>query len=186
MNRMEAYFSAQPWEGGRNVLDFVRESVDTFPGGRLRIAVAWAKTSGINALAADIARIRAEGGRVELIAGLSAGGATRQGLERALEVFDTVHVVFDMLGPTFHPKVYLYEATSGRRLLVGSNNLTAGGLFLNSEAALELHESDEVASKPFEAANGWMEELLQDSAMTPLVGLRRARAACRRESTSHR
>lgn len=162
---MKAYFAAQPWEGGRSALDFVRDASREVPGGELRIAVAWAKKSGMSTLAPFINQIRADGGSVQLITGLSAGGATKQGLELALQLCDSVHVVYDVVGPTFHPKVYYYRTPGEVRLLVGSNNLTAGGLFRNSEAALEvIHQGDD-AGEPFDGVVKWMNELVADDAM---------------------
>ena len=39
---------------------------------------------------------------------------------------------------TFHPKVYLLRNDADARLIVGSNNLTGAGLFVNTEAGLQL------------------------------------------------
>jgi hypothetical protein len=39
---------------------------------------------------------------------------------------------------TFHPKVYLFQNDTDAKLIVGSNNLTEAGLFVNTEAGLEI------------------------------------------------
>lgn len=164
---MKVYFSAQPWDGGRNLEDFLAEATDTpSADSRLRIAVAWTKRSGIDLAAPHIERVRESGGRVELITGLSAGGATRQGLARALELCDTVHVVYDESGPTFHPKLYMYRGDPIDRLLLGSNNLTAGGYFRNVEAALAVEAGGDEDREVFDDVDAWLDELIADEALT--------------------
>jgi hypothetical protein len=39
---------------------------------------------------------------------------------------------------TFHPKLYLFRNNSRAKLIVGSNNITRGGLYVNTEAGLEI------------------------------------------------
>jgi len=164
---MKAYFSAQPWDGGRNLEDFLAEATASpSSDSRLRIAVAWTKRSGIDLAAPHFDRVRAAGGRVELITGLSAGGATRQGLARALELCDSVHVVYDESGPTFHPKLYMYRGQPTDRLLVGSNNLTAGGYFRNVEAAVGIEAGGDEEGDVFNEVDTWLDELLADDALT--------------------
>lgn len=112
-------------------------------------------------MSADIKEIRSKGGSARIILGISEGGATRQGLELALELFDEVSVFHDPAGRTFHPKVFLAKSSDANRLLVGSNNLTAGGLFRNYEAAIEL-ESNENNLNIFSQVEDWIERLLDE------------------------
>lgn len=162
---MKAFFSAQPWDGGRNVGDFLTDATDApSAGSRLRIAVAWTRASGLTLAEPHFAKVTSAGGTVDLITGLSAGGATRQGLERALEVCTTVHVVFDLTGPTFHPKLYMYRGEPTSRLLVGSSNLTAGGYFRNIEAGITVEAPDGEA-EVFDEVDGWLDDLIADSAL---------------------
>ncbi|CAM5298221.1 hypothetical protein LSHI6S_00605 [Leifsonia shinshuensis] len=101
-----------------------------------------------------------------MITGLSAGGATRQGLERALELCDTVDVVFDASGPTFHPKVYFLRDGDAASALVGSHNLTPGGLFRNVEAGIEVRKEEAEDEPLFSKIDEWLDSLVSDSAMT--------------------
>jgi HKD family nuclease len=166
MGLVKAYFSAQPWTDGRNADDFLRDATDTpTSAAKLRICVAWAKRGGLLQIAPYLHRVREAGGYLQLVTGLSAGGATKQGLEEALLLFNDVYVVFDVRGPTFHPKVYLYRDGDIGKLLVGSHNLTSGGLFRNVEAGLELAGGPE-ASAIFDSVEDWIDALIDDYAMT--------------------
>ena len=65
-------------------------------------------------------------------------GTSREGLNDLLEATPGGHVfVYRNSGPnTFHPKVYVFKSTKRADVLVGSGNLTGGGLFTNYEASL--------------------------------------------------
>ncbi len=87
------------------------------------------------------------GGRADLFVGLDYRGTTVQGLNAALPLFDRIFVIHDIEGRTFHPKIYLVRGRHDAYLLVGSNNLTAGGVGFNYEAAivhkLNLRQADD-------------------------------------------
>ncbi len=103
---------------------------------RLLIMTAWVRSGGLESLLPSLEDLRARGGRAELIVGVDLMGTSRQGLELAQRWFDTVHVVHDPEGRTFHPKAYLALGRDRGYALIGSNNLTAGGLGYNYEAAM--------------------------------------------------
>lgn len=109
---------------------------------RFLVVTAWAKRSGLSRIAADLMAFRGRGGRASMIVGVDEGGATRQGLHLALDLFDRVHVLNDMSGRTFHPKLYLGAGRHALRGYVGSGNLTAGGLYANYELGLSLVLAD--------------------------------------------
>ncbi|MHB1846254.1 MAG: phospholipase D family protein [Deltaproteobacteria bacterium] len=134
---MRVSLITQPFIGGRDLHNFVGDVAGDEQLTHLDIVVAWAKRSGLNRLRADLEIMGDRTGATRLIVGISEGGATRQGLELARELFDTVHVFHDRSGRTFHPKLYLAWGTSSARLLVGSHNATAGGVYFNYEVGLE-------------------------------------------------
>ncbi|MCA1724392.1 MAG: phospholipase D family protein, partial [Thermomicrobia bacterium] len=105
----------------------------------VRIASAWVKRSGLARTQAAFEAFRGRGGSAFIIVGIDEGGATSQGLHLAYDVFDRVHVFCDPSSRTYHPKVYFLSGESVAYLLVGSNNLTAGGLYSNYEGALTCH-----------------------------------------------
>lgn len=133
---MEMRFLGQPFDDDVSLGDFI-ESGTSGHFNELQIAVAWAKKSGLARVLSKLEGFRADGGHVTLIVGISEGGATREGLDLALEVSDLSYVFHDPRR-TFHPKVYFAKSPGRRSLLVGSSNLTAGGLGWNFEASVWL------------------------------------------------
>jgi hypothetical protein len=87
--------------------------------------------------------LRERGGTAEAIIGIDEGGASIEGLELAVELFEPVYVFHDPGPRTFHPKLYVAASESGATAIVGSGNLTKGGLFTNYEAALALELDNE-------------------------------------------
>lgn len=134
---MVVSFVAQPFADGRDLRDFLDALAGDAAINELDVVVAWAKRSGLRRVRTQLEAVRDRPGTTRLIVGIDEGGATRQGLELAREIFSSVHVFHDNSWRTFHPKIYLAVGGDRARLLVGSNNLTAGGVFFNYEAALE-------------------------------------------------
>lgn len=124
----------------------------------LSVVTAWAKRSGLARIADRLSAFRARGGIVHLIVGVSEGGATKEGLQLAMDLSDDAFVFHDPRR-TFHPKVYLASGSSRRELLVGSSNMTAGGLGWNHESSLWISERQPVASPPFIDASSWITDL---------------------------
>ena len=157
-------FMPQPWnDDGANLDDWfatIRQATEV-ENQHLTIVTAWAKRSGLALISEDLAAVKAGGGSVSMIVGISEGGASRQGLELALAVSDTVDVFHDPAGRTFHPKVYLSRGQSHSHLYVGSNNMTAGGVFRNYEAGLAVvTASDDPVIRQVEQ---WIEQLRAES-----------------------
>ena len=162
---MKARLLAQPFADGTDLADFLTEVTENKSFGRLRVMVAWAKRSGLAHAKPHLTAIRDRGGHLELLVGISEGGATQQGLERSLELFDSVRVVHDVSGRTFHPKIYLADGCGRALVLIGSNNLTAGGLYFNYEsgAILELDLADESDLAFFGAIEQLIDDLVADT-----------------------
>lgn len=142
---MDITFQGQPYPGRGSLLASLTGVLRDPDLVDLHIVVAWAKRSGLRHLVSDLRAHRAAGGRVEAIVGISEGGATRQGLELLLQEADEVFVFFDK-ARTFHPKVFLAVGVGRSRLVVGSHNLTRGGLFWNYEASLEVELNHALAA----------------------------------------
>lgn len=100
------------------------------------MAVAWAKRSGLRLLVPDLVGFRARGGHVAAIVGIDERGATRQGLRLLRDNSDDMWIYRDAGGGTFHPKVYVLRGANQACIMVGSSNLTRGGLYDNYEASL--------------------------------------------------
>ena len=105
-----------------------------------RAAVAFAKRSGTRHIAKQVSDF-AQNGHVEIIAGIDHRGTSVEGLRDLLEAVEPdgrIIVFHNRLPFTFHPKVYLFKSPKTAEVLIGSGNLTQGGLFTNYEAALRL------------------------------------------------
>jgi HKD family nuclease len=132
----------QPWNGvGKRVGDSLINLLGSSPS-RFEEAwavIAWTRRSGVSALKPSIDIFRAGGGSLRVVTGIDLHGTTSQGLEALLEVSDEAHV-FHNTSPasTFHPKLFLFKGPAEAEAVIGSANLTASGLFLNSEANVHL------------------------------------------------
>jgi len=76
-----------------------------------------------------------------VLIGIDQHGGTIEGLQQAREMFTEARVYHDAnRNPvrTFHPKLFVVQAPRRARAIVGSGNLTAGGLLTNYELSLRL------------------------------------------------
>lgn len=108
----------------------------------IEIAVAWVRRSGTKHIKNAFQGFLARGGFAQVTVGVDIENTSAEGLEDllALEAFGgfETHIYHNETASTFHPKVYLFRNTKDARLIVGSNNLTEAGLFINTEAGLQV------------------------------------------------
>ena len=105
-----------------------------------RAAVAFVKRSGTRHIARHLEAF-AKAGHVEIVAGIDHHGTSYEGLLdllRAVSPRGRIVVFHNRLALTFHPKIFLFKSETAADVVVGSGNLTEGGLFTNYEAALHL------------------------------------------------
>lgn len=133
---MDVSLVAQPYRDHSNLGDFLARVVDDSAFSELRVCVAWAKASGLSKVRPLIEHFK-QHGTLEIVIGISEGGATQEGLELAAELADRAYVLYDPTGRTFHPKLYLASGDNDAAAFIGSNNLTAGGVYFNYEVAVE-------------------------------------------------
>jgi hypothetical protein len=129
-------FHGQPFSEGRSAGVALEEILDEPALDRLTLVVAWVRLRGLLRLKPSINAFRERGGTIRAIVGIDEGGATRPGLLGILRASDEAYVFHDPAGGTFHPKIYLAEGPRKAILIVGSSNLTPGGLFVNVEASM--------------------------------------------------
>ena len=78
------------------------------------------------------------GTTLRLTVGIDLGGTSREVLEELVGWDCEVFVCHNpIVRSTFHPKIYLFESPESATLIIGSNNLTDGGLYTNYEAATQ-------------------------------------------------
>jgi hypothetical protein len=134
---------------------------------RLTAVVAFARTSGVRHVEAPLKDLIANGGRADLTLGVDLLGTTFEAawyLMHAVSPRGRVLLASSEPGATFHPKVFIFsdaapsDANASRALrsvtnalvVIGSSNLTGGGLYGNDEASTvwhpELAEPDDNAA----------------------------------------
>lgn len=131
---------SQPFTGqlGNRLIDLL----DSGKYHTLNTLVAFAKTSGVLRIKAAIEQFRSRGGKVNVIVGVDLGGTSHEALTSLLINTDSLTVVHSEKRQTFHPKIYHLEGDEGDLLIVGSNNLTGGGLWTNFESSLIIRTND--------------------------------------------
>lgn len=109
-----------------------------------RACVAYLKQSGSKHVAADLhAYSRRPGTTCRVAVGISSQGTSLEGVQdvwRVLTGHGDFNIVHEGTGGrgSFHPKGYAFSNGTGAALLIGSANLTEGGLFTNHELSVAL------------------------------------------------
>jgi hypothetical protein len=149
-----------PLSGGRTFLDAIAEAArDASSGGGI---FAFASVGGIGMLLDDpVVKSLTEGGELDLFIGVDA--ITNPGALKSLVKLEgkrsglTARVVVHDLTALFHPKICWFEHANRLDLLVGSGNLTPGGLKGNVEAFTVLHLRGTSASNAKAKIVAWTE-----------------------------
>jgi HKD family nuclease len=136
----------------------------------LTVVVAWAKESGLRRIRPLLSAFRDGGGTTRIILGIDEGGASVEGLRNAISDFDEATVLHDASG-TFHPKLYIIDGETASVIVIGSSNLTRGGLFANYEAGvcLDLDLTQEADALVRETVTRYVQRLLEDKTSRPLT-----------------
>jgi len=137
---MARHFISQPEDAFR-LGDFLLEGFANHGWTEFRGATAFVKRSGTKHIKGAMKAFVARGGRVRFTAGVDAGGTSEQGLRDLIDALGNgpgIFVYGNGTSSTFHPKVYLFHNQEAAQLVVGSGNLTEGGLYTNYEASVLL------------------------------------------------
>lgn len=112
---------------------------------RARFSVAYARWEGIGLLSTSLEKFLRNGGRFEAIYGAGNGVTTSDALHyglylEALYPAKTYSgfIEDEYANAIFHPKLYEFIFADEKIAIIGSGNLTGGGLARNSELAVEL------------------------------------------------
>lgn len=112
----------------------------------LEVAVAWVRRSGTRHVLPALEQFLRDGGSALFTVGIDVENTSEEGLADLLSLERvgscSIHIYHnESPQEVFHPKIYLLSNASRARLIIGSNNFTAGGLFTNTEAGLQVDES---------------------------------------------
>lgn len=110
------------------------ESMERGVYDQLTIMVAYAKLSGVYRLSPYIDKFHKNGGKVRFVVGIDQQNTTYDALVQLSRLSDKLHIFHsESLSQTFHVKCYWLSGKKDCWYAIGSNNLTAGGLFSNYE-----------------------------------------------------
>ena len=101
------------------------------------------------------------GGQLSVLVGIDIQNTTREGLQALLDLEQygrcETFVYHNEAGGVFHPKLYLFRNEEEARLIVGSNNITQSGLYVNVEAGLQVDTdvNATVVAQALDALSSW-------------------------------
>lgn len=104
----------------------------------LNIVVAFAKSSGVLRIKDSLDNFRKLGGVVNAYVGVDLGVTSYEALTALLLCTDSLNVVHSEKGQTFHTKIYQFLGNEKGIIVVGSHNLTGGGLWTNFESSAQI------------------------------------------------
>ena len=137
----------QPFSGKHG--DVLVSILDSGRYSRLRLAIAFARSSGVLELGDAFERFRSAGGAIEVYVGVDMAGTSYEALCALLQLVDALTIVHATSPQTFHSKIYCFESKDEANVIIGSANLTGGGLWRNVESSmtmeLDLSNTDDFA-----------------------------------------
>ena len=120
---------------------FLAEALAAEPSPRpIVIVSAFAALQTVMRFKLRLLGLRDAGTTISIVLGLDLGGTSKEVLQQLSTWNVNVTVVKNRIpGHTFHPKVYLLEWDASATIIIGSSNLTEGGLFRNYEGSACIH-----------------------------------------------
>jgi hypothetical protein len=109
---------------------------------------------------------------VNVIVGIDQQGTSREALEELLNWNVNCFVFHQNEKAIFHPKIYLFEGLHESVVIVGSSNLTVGGLFSNVESSIMLEtQNEEEAAELIETLKAYFKGIFDfsDPNLLPLT-----------------
>lgn len=101
----------------------------------IRFIVAYAKSGILKKLEPYLIQWSKRSADSAVFVGIDQKVTSKEALEKSISLFDQVFII-NHKSVTFHPKVYLFKNAHKGRIIIGSNNLTVGGLESNFESAV--------------------------------------------------
>lgn len=130
-----------------------------------KMAVAYAKNSGIGRLHDDFKNFKNNGGNIEAVIGIDQTITSYQALINLLTFTgQNLFIHHDKGSTSFHPKIYYFGNDDIEKVIVGSSNLTAGGLFLNYEVNVDINFDNSDNYKNFKKqVSAYWSKLINDN-----------------------
>jgi len=128
-------------DGDERIGDHLRSALTSGRWLELHGAVAFVRASGVQHLADALRQFGEAGGICRLAVGVDLEGSSEEGLRLLIDSVAgdaRICVLHNENHSTFHPKLWLFENVTSAHLVIGSGNLTGGGLYTNYEASMGL------------------------------------------------
>lgn len=139
----------QPIDG--NLVDIINSYLKSPSYLELNIFVAFAKTSGLTLISNDLLAFKKKGGKISVFVGIDLDGTSYEALCQLLTVVTELYVVHaESPDITYHPKIFDFIGSKQNVVILGSNNLTKGGLCSNYESSLIIEENTAEIQKEIE------------------------------------
>ena len=116
--------------------DYLLKLINSRKYKTLNIIVAFAKNSGVLKIKEALQNFRSQGGKVNVIVGVDMTVTSYEALFNLLSITDALNVVHVENSITFHSKIYHFIGKEEHTFIIGSNNLTTGGLWTNFESTV--------------------------------------------------
>lgn len=97
---------------------------------------AFASEAGIVGLSEDLNNAKKHYKNLNIIVGVDECGTSKEALYEINNLKINSFIFYQNESPIFHPKIYLFEGNVETKLILGSSNLTARGLFGNVESSV--------------------------------------------------
>ena len=117
--------------GNQLIRLFANKDMHSFMG-----ITAFSSLSGIRGISIHIDNARKHLKHISIITGIDQKGTSKEALELLSSLNIDSFIFYQLSSSIFHPKIYLFEGEKNSELIIGSSNLTAKGLFVNTEASL--------------------------------------------------
>ncbi|TBN58178.1 hypothetical protein EYE40_12700 [Glaciihabitans arcticus] len=134
---MRSEFLSGPFHEGTSVRSRLQRHLSDETFSAAVFSVAWVKRSGLRLIEHEVRAFTARA-RLDVLVGIDARGASTEGLRAILELGMTARVIHSPTGGIYHPKVYLFRGSDRANVIIGSSNLTSGGLLNNYETAADI------------------------------------------------
>lgn len=112
---------------------------------KVLISVAFARSEGVSLIKKELENAINNGAEINVFVGVRNGVTSKQALKKLFNCNVNLYIVdTGKNGLLFHPKIYMVDCEDKSFAVVGSANLTNGGLLSNIEASsfLELNRND--------------------------------------------
>ncbi len=103
------------------------------------LLAAFVKRAGVKRLEPSLQAAKQAGVTITSVVGIDHRVTTREGLSDLYSISDELFIVHSTrLDVTFHSKAYLFRGPTRATLIIGSSNITSGGMFTNIETCVEV------------------------------------------------